>query len=53
VSTSLTGGPAGALYLLVAFYVVCLALTWRYGLRPGFTPELPPELAVADLESVS
>jgi len=35
VSTSLTGGPIAALWGLIAFYVVCLALVrWNF-LRPA------------------
>jgi len=35
VSTSLTGGPVAALWVLIAFYVVCLALVrWNF-LRPA------------------
>ena len=35
VSTSLTGGPVGAMYLLIAIYLTCLWLTWRSFLGPG------------------
>ena len=53
VSTSLTGGPVGALYVLVAFYVTCLALTWRHAPRRDSSMDLSPDLAQADLESIS
>jgi len=29
-SISLTGGPEMALYVFIAFYVTCIAVTWRY-----------------------
>ena len=29
-SIALTGGPAGALYVFLAFYVTCVAVTWWY-----------------------
>lgn len=32
-SIALTGGPDGALYVFIAFYVSCLALTWWYYAR--------------------
>ncbi|MFO1107163.1 MAG: MFS transporter [Amaricoccus sp.] len=34
-SISLTGSPAGALWLFAAFYVVCLAITFLVYSRPG------------------
>ncbi len=34
-SISLTGSPVGALWLFLAFYVICLALTFLYYTRPG------------------
>ena len=32
-SISLTGGPEGALYVFIVFYVTCIALTWWYYAR--------------------
>jgi NNP family nitrate/nitrite transporter-like MFS transporter len=32
-SISLTGGPEGALYLFIVFYLTCIALTWWYYAR--------------------
>jgi len=32
-SIALTGGPEGALYLFLAFYVSCIAITWWYYAR--------------------
>ncbi len=29
-SISMTGGPQGALYLFIVFYVTCIAMTWWY-----------------------
>jgi NNP family nitrate/nitrite transporter-like MFS transporter len=34
-SISMTGSPVGALWLFLAFYVVCLVLTFLYYTRPG------------------
>jgi len=34
-SIAMTGSPIGALWLFLAFYVVCLALTWVVYTRPG------------------
>ncbi|WP_116365073.1 nitrate/nitrite transporter [Parahaliea mediterranea] len=34
-SLALTGGPQMALYLFIAFYVICLAVTWFYYVRKG------------------
>ncbi len=34
-SIALTGGPAGALYVFMAFYLSCLALNWWFYTRPG------------------
>ncbi len=34
-SISMTGSPVGALWLFLAFYVVCLAITWLVYTRPG------------------
>ena len=34
MSISMTGGPAAALWAFIAFYVVCIALTWWYYVRP-------------------
>ncbi len=34
-SISLTGGPEGALYVFIVFYVTCIALTWWYYARRG------------------
>jgi NNP family nitrate/nitrite transporter-like MFS transporter len=34
-SIAQTGGPQGALYGFIAFYVVCVALTWWYYSRKG------------------
>jgi NNP family nitrate/nitrite transporter-like MFS transporter len=34
-SINLTGSPVGALWLFLAFYVICLALTFLYYTRPG------------------
>jgi NNP family nitrate/nitrite transporter-like MFS transporter len=31
----MTGSPIGALWLFLAFYVVCLAITWVVYTRPG------------------
>ena len=29
-SIAMTGGPEGALYLFIVFYVTCIAITWWY-----------------------
>jgi NNP family nitrate/nitrite transporter-like MFS transporter len=42
VSTALTGGPSGALWVLVAFYTVCLVVIRRQFLRPS-APVVPAE----------
>jgi NNP family nitrate/nitrite transporter-like MFS transporter len=34
MSISMTGGPAAALWAFIAFYVVCVVLTWWYYVRP-------------------
>jgi MFS transporter, NNP family, nitrate/nitrite transporter len=34
-SIELTGGPVAALWAFLAFYVVCLGLTWAFYSRPG------------------
>ena len=34
-SISLTGGPEGALYVFIAFYLICIAVTWWYYARRG------------------
>jgi MFS transporter, NNP family, nitrate/nitrite transporter len=34
-SIALTGGPEGALYAFVVFYLTCIALTWWYYTRRG------------------
>jgi MFS transporter, NNP family, nitrate/nitrite transporter len=34
-SIAMTGSPIGALWLFMAFYVVCLAITWAVYTRPG------------------
>ena len=34
-SIAMTGSPVGALWLFLAFYVVCLAITWVVYTRPG------------------
>lgn len=34
-SIDLTGSPVGALWGFLAFYAICLALTWFYYTRPG------------------
>jgi NNP family nitrate/nitrite transporter-like MFS transporter len=34
-SIVLTGGPEGALYVFIAFYLSCIALTWWYYTRRG------------------
>ena len=34
-SIAMTGSPIGALWLFLAFYVVCLAITWVAYTRPG------------------
>jgi hypothetical protein len=34
-SIAMTGSPIGALWLFLAFYVVCLAITWVVYTRPG------------------
>ena len=34
-SITLTGTPVGALYLFVAFYALCLAVTWWFYVRKG------------------
>ena len=34
-SIALTGGPEAALYLFIAFYVTCIAVTWWYYARRG------------------
>ena len=31
----MTGSPVGALWLFLAFYVICLVLTWVVYTRPG------------------
>ena len=46
VSTSLTGGPIAALWGLIGFYVVCLALVrWNF-LRPA-PLSVEPDLTLA------
>ena len=32
-SITLTGGPEGALYVFIAFYLICIAVTWWYYAR--------------------
>ena len=32
-SIRITGGPQGALYVFIAFYCLCIALTWYYYYR--------------------
>ena len=34
-SIALTGSPVGALWMFLAFYVICLVLTFAYYTRPG------------------
>jgi NNP family nitrate/nitrite transporter-like MFS transporter len=34
-SIAMTGSPVGALWVFLAFYVVCLGLTWAAYTRPG------------------
>jgi MFS transporter, NNP family, nitrate/nitrite transporter len=34
ISVSLTGRPVEALYAFVAYYAVCLAVTWWFYARP-------------------
>ena len=34
-SIAMTGSPIGALWLFLAFYVICLAITWVVYTRPG------------------
>jgi NNP family nitrate/nitrite transporter-like MFS transporter len=34
-SIAMTGSPVGALWLFLAFYVICLVLTWVVYTRPG------------------
>ncbi|MBL8700768.1 MAG: MFS transporter [Alphaproteobacteria bacterium] len=45
-SIALTGSPAGALYVFLAFYASCLALNWWFYTRPGaeirFDASTPP-----------
>jgi MFS transporter, NNP family, nitrate/nitrite transporter len=49
LSSSLTGGPMAALYVLIVFYVTCLALTWWYYLRRSFAVARAPSFAQADV----
>jgi len=49
VSTSLTGRPVGALYVLIAIYATCLWLTWRHFMRPGLGVVASPALASAEV----
>ncbi len=46
-SIALTGGPHAALGAFLAFYVTCIALTWRYYLRKSYAPAGAPSLAEA------
>ena len=32
-SIAMTGGPEGALYIFIAFYAICIAVTWWYYAR--------------------
>ena len=32
-SIAMTGGPEGALYVFIVFYVTCIAITWWYYAR--------------------
>lgn len=32
-SSDLTGGPDGALYVFIVFYLTCIAITWWYYAR--------------------
>jgi len=50
VSTSLTGGPAAALYVLIAFYAVCLFLVWRNFLGQHPSRAVAPALASLEAE---
>jgi NNP family nitrate/nitrite transporter-like MFS transporter len=34
-SITLTGGPEAALYVFIAFYLTCIAMTWWYYSRRG------------------
>lgn len=34
-SIAMTGSPIGALWLFLAFYLLCLAITWAVYTRPG------------------
>lgn len=49
LSSSLTGGPMAALYLLIIFYATCLAMTWWYYLRRSFAVARAPSFAQADV----
>lgn len=49
VSQSLTGGPAGAFYGFIVFYLTCLGLTWWYYLRRRFAIARSPSFAHASV----
>jgi MFS transporter, NNP family, nitrate/nitrite transporter len=46
-SIAITGGPQLALAIFFAFYVSCIALTWRYYLRKAPLASGAPSLAEA------
>ncbi len=46
-SIALTGGPQLALVIYLAFYAVCLTLTWWFYLRRGPVASSAPSLAEA------
>jgi len=49
ISTSATGGPVAAFYVLAAFYLGCLGLTWWSQLRTAHSLEALPVLAEAEV----
>jgi NNP family nitrate/nitrite transporter-like MFS transporter len=46
-SIAATGGPHFALWIYLAFYATCIALTWWFYLRRSFLAKLVPSLATA------
>ena len=46
-SIAITGGPQLALVIYLAFYAICLAMTWRFYLRRSLAEAGAPSLAEA------
>lgn len=47
-SIDLSGGPEGALYVFIVFYLTCIAIIWWYSRRDAEIPMLRAGLRIED-----